>query len=69
MVASKVWPIDRFKDPDKCPWANKIVYRTKKRAQKYADRFKNLYDKKQYVYKCGKCGYWHLTSTPQDNFK
>lgn len=57
--------MDRYKPPNICPYSNKISYRTRKRALKYADRFTNRYDKRQWVYKCQKCGYWHLTSLPQ----
>ena len=61
--------MDRYKPPDICPYSNKISYHTRKRALKYADRFAHRYDKRQWVYKCRKCGYWHLTSLPQDKFK
>lgn len=62
MVGRKVWLIDKYKEPEKCIYSNKLLYRTRKKAQRAASKYTNKYKTKATVYQCSFCGYWHLTT-------
>jgi predicted RNA-binding Zn-ribbon protein involved in translation (DUF1610 family) len=49
-----------------CPYGGKLIYRTKKKAIKAADRIRPFIEHMgrtpaRREYKCPNCGFWHLT--------
>jgi len=48
-----------------CPVSGKRSYRTKRKAQRVAERTKAVAGDNIYVYRCQHCSLFHLTSKPE----
>ena len=44
---------------------DKLLFETRKEAKKYAKKHKRLHGHELDVYKCGACGFFHLTHIPK----